>query len=724
MDISRRTFLASGVAAGVAAYAGRAFAQGAAAMNQGNEAAGGATAGEDGYNMWLRYPSLGADAGKYAAATKQLIVEGDSPTAKAISTELSKGISSMVGAAPAFGGTAAAGAIIVGTHKNSALIRSLNLDADLAKQGDQGYIIRSISVNGFPATVVASQGELGALYGAFHLLRLMQTLQPISNLSLAEKPGLMLRMVNHWDNVSTIAGKAGSIERGYGGNSLWKWPELPDKLDPRYTDYARFQASLGINGATLNNVNADARFLTPDYLKKVAALANVWRPYGVRTYLSVNFASPVTVGRLSTADPTDKTVIAWWKAKADEIYGYIPDFGGFLVKANSEGQPGPQDYGKTHADGANVMADALAPHNGSVIWRAFIYAPDVDPDRVKRAYIEFMKLEGKFRPNVLIQVKNGPLDFQPREPFHPLFGGLEKTPVMLEVQPTQEYLGQAKHLVYLGTMWEEVLQSDTYAKGKGTTVAKVLSGSEFNQSVTGATGVLNCGDDRNWTGHHFCQANWYALGRLEWNPEMTAKDIADEWTRMTWSNDPATLATIRDQLLMPSRETFLNYTMPIGLHHMIGGNHYAPQPWNAQASEADWTAVYYHKAAPEGVGFDRTRKGDDYVDQYFKPVADTFDSLESCPEKLLLWFHRCAWDYKMKSGNTLWNELCAHYHKGTTDVAAMQKTWDSLADKIDPQRHKEVADLMKIQVADANTWKVQILQYFGQFSKMPIPDGT
>ena len=359
-----------------------------------------------------------------------------------------------------------------------------------------------------------------------------------------------------------------------------------------------------------------------------------------------------------------------------------------------------------------------------MIWRAFIYSPDVDPDRVKRAYIEFMKLEGKFKPNVLIQVKNGPLDFQPREPFHPLVGGLKQTPVMLEVQPTQEYLGQAKHLVYLGTMWEEVLQSDTYAKGKGTTVAKVLGGSVFNQAVTGMTGVLNCGDDRNWTGHDFCQANWFALGRLAWNPEMTALAIADEWTRMTWGNDEATVKTIRDDLMMPSRETFVNYTMPIGLHHMIGGNHYAPQPWNAQASEADWTAVYYHKAALDGIGFERTRKGDDYVDQYYKPVADMFDSLETCPEKLLLWFHRCAWDYKMKSGQPLWTVLCAHYHKGTADVAVMQKTWDALAGKVDAARHKAVADLMTVQVTDANTWKGQILQYFQGFSKLPIPEGT
>ena len=717
MDISRRTFLASGIAAGVVAYAGKTRGQapgaGGAAATNGVE-----LPGEDGYKMWLRYPNLLAAGDKYSAATKLVVVQGDSATAAAIRDELVNGIKGMLGHAPAVGTELADGAIVVGTPGNSAVIKSLNLDAELAKVGKEGFVIRSVSVGGHAVTVVASEGEIGALYGTFALLRRMQTLQPLDNLNIAEKPGLMLRMVNHWDNLT------GDIERGYAGRSLWHWNDLPEKLDPRYTDYARIQASIGINGAVLNNVNADPRLLSQEYLKKVAALANVWRPYGVRTYLSVNFGVPIRIGGLKTADPTDPSVIAWWKAKADEIYALIPDFGGFLVKANSEGQPGPQDYGKTHADGANVMADALAPHGGSVIWRAFIYAQDVDPDRVKRAYIEFTRLEGKFRPNVLIQVKNGPLDFQPREPFHPLFGGLKQTPVMLEVQPTQEYLGQGKHLVYLGTMWEEVLQSDTYAKGKGTTVAKVLDGSVFGQSVTGMTGVLNPGDNRNWTGHDFCQANWYALGRLAWNPGASAAAIAEEWTRMTWSNDETVVKTIRDELLMPSRETFVNYTMPIGLHHMIGGNHYAPQPWNAQASEADWTAVYYHKAAADGIGFERTRKGDDYVDQYYKPVADVFDSVETCPEKLLLWFHRCAWDYKMKSGETLWNELCAHYHKGTADAEGMQKTWASLAGKVDAARHAAVAARLAVQVTDANAWKGQILAYFQQFSQKTIPAGT
>ena len=438
--------------------------------------------------------------------------------------------------------------------------------------------------------MIAANTEIGALYGSFHFLRLMQTGQPIDHLNIAEKPALQLRLVNHWDNPN------GTIERGYAGRSMWQWNELPGKLSPRYADYARACASIGINGAVINNVNADPSILSADNLHKVAALANVWRPCGVRMYVSANFAAPVRLGGLATADPLDRTVMDWWKAKADEIYGMIPDFGGFLVKANSEGQPGPKTYGRTHAEGANVLADALAPHKGNVIWRAFVYDQDVDPDRVKRAYIEFTRLEGQFRPNVAIQVKNGPLDFQPREPFHPLFGGLKQTPVIAEIQATQEYLGQAKHLVYLGTMWEEFLQSDTHAKGSGSTVAKVLAGKVYPSRLTGMVSVTNPGLDTNWCGHHFCQANWYAFGRLAWNPELSAKQIADEWTRMTFTNDDKTVAVIRD-MMMGSRETFVNYTMPLGLHHMIGGDHYAPMPWNDQASESDWTAVYYHRAS-------------------------------------------------------------------------------------------------------------------------------
>ena len=519
--------------------------------------------------------------------------------------------------------------------------------------------------------------------------------------------------MNHWDNPN------GTIERGYAGRSLWQWDELPGKLSPRYADYARACASIGINGAVINNVNADPRMLAPEWLRKVAALADVWRPYGVRMYLSANFAAPVRLGGLATADPLDKNVADWWKAKADEIYALIPDFGGFLVKANSEGQPGPKTYGRTHAEGANVLADALAPHQGNVMWRAFVYDEDIDPDRAKRAYIEFTRLDGQFRPNVAVQVKNGPIDFQPREPFHPLFGAMKQTPVIAEIQATQEYLGQAKHLVYLGTMWKEFLDSDSHARGSGSTVAKVLAGQIHPSPLTGMVSVTNPGWDTNWCGHHFSQSNWYAFGRLAWNPELSAAGIADEWTRMTFTNDDETAAVIRE-MMMSSRETYVNYTMPLGLHHLIGGDHYAPMPWNDKAPRADWTATYYHQASADGIGFDRTKRGDQAVEQYFPPVCDLFDDIARCPEMYLLWFHRCPWDYRMKSGKTLWEELCAKYQQGADQAAALQKAWQSLAGKIEPRRHREVAKRLAIQVADSAKWRDQILEYFGGFSKKRV----
>ena len=708
MDISRREFVGASLAGLAGLYAGGALAADA------TPTPAAALSGEDGYKLWLRYAPPGdAAVARYRQTVRQIVVEGISATSEIIRDETSAATAAMLGATvPAATTGLQDHAVVVGTPASSPLIAGLRWDSDLTKAGPEGFIIRSAKISGRPVTVIASNGEIGALYGAFHFLRLMQTGRPIDKLDVTEKPKVQLRLLNQWDNV------AGTIERGYGGRSLWKWNELPDKLDPRYTDFARVNAAIGVNGTVVNNVNADVRMLSPEYLKKLAALATVFRPYGVRTYLSIRFSSPVELGHLTTADPLDKTVADWWKAKADEIYGYIPDFGGFLVKANSEGQPGPKDYKRSHAEGANVIADALAPHKGNVIWRAFVYDEDVDADRTKRAYLEFTRLDGQFRANAVIQVKNGPLDFQPREPFHPLFGALKKTCAIAEVQATQEYMGQAKHLVYLGTMWQEFLDADTCSKGKGSTVGKTLDGSLQPASVTGMVSVTNPGDDRNWCGHHFSQSNWYAFGRLAWNHELTAKEIAEEWTRMTWTNDDKTVATIRD-LMMGSRETYVNYTMPIGLHHMIGGNHYAPMPWNAQG-RPDWTAVYYNQASAQGIGFDRTKTGDKAVEQYFPPVCDMFNDLKTCPEIFLLWFHRCAWDYKMKSGKTLWEELCLHYNNGVNQVKVMQSTWQGLAGQIDPQRHKEVADKLAVQAADSATWRQQILNYFAGFSKMPI----
>jgi alpha-glucuronidase len=708
MNVSRRDFVRTGLAGAAGFYVlPEAFAQTTALQNN-----------EDGYRLWLRFappPAVAAD--QYRRAIKQVLVEGTSPTAEVIRKEMSTALTSMLGVSiPVVQSSAAGideGTLLIGTPANSPIVRQISIAADLTKIGKEGFLIRPARTRNRTAIAIVAEGEMGALYGTYHFLRLLQTGQPIDRLDVFERPRVQLRMLNHWDNAN------GTIERGYAGNSLWQWAELPGKISPRYADYARANASIGINGAVINNVNADIKFISAEYLPKVAALAEVWRPYGVRLYLSVNFSAPVTAGGMKTADPLDKDVIAWWKAKAEEIYKLIPDFGGFLVKANSEGQPGPKDYGRNHAEGANVMADALAPHGGTVIWRAFIYDEDVDPDRAKRAYIEFTKLDGQFRPNVLVQVKNGAIDFMPREPFHPLFGAMKQTSVMAEIQATQEYLGQAKHLVYLGTMWKEFLDADTYAKGKGSTVGRVVEGSVYPYRVTGIAAVTNPGLNANWCGHHFSQANWYAAGRLAWDHTRGAAEIAEEWTRMTFTNDTQAVRTIRD-MMMASREAFVNYTMPLGLHHLIGGDHYAPMPQNARAQRNDWTAVYYHQASTEAIGFDRTMKGDKAVGQYFPPVRDMFDSLTTCPEIYLLWFHRCSWDYKLKSGKTLWEGLKEKYRLGATQTTGFQTTWMSLSNQIDPQRHKEVADRLVIQVRDSAAWRDQILTYFQGFSKMSL----
>lgn len=669
---------------------------------------------EDGSKLWLRYGALGEAGQRYQPLVRQVRVEGDSATARVIEAELNGALAGLLGdGAPVRGGALRDGAVVVGTPKTSAAIAALGWADELARAGDEGYVIRSVTVDGKAATVVASQGEIGALYGSFGFLRLLQTGRPIDRLAIVERPRVRFRLLNHWDNLD------GSIERGYAGRTLWQWDELPGKLSPRYADYARANASIGINGSVLNNVNASAKVLSAQFLPKVAALANLWRPYGIRVYLSANFAAPKTLGGLKTADPLDPGVAAWWKKKADEIYDLVPDFGGFLVKANSEGQPGPQDYKRTHADGANVLAGAMAPHSGIVMWRAFVYDEGVDADRAKRAFIEFTALRGKFRPNVIVQVKNGPIDFQPREPFHPLFGAMPETPVFAEVQAAQEYLGQSKHLVYLGTMWKEFLDADTFAKGQGSTVGKVIDGSVHPYKMTGMVSVSNTGSDANWCGHDFSQSNWYAFGRLAWDHELPAEHIAEEWIRMTFTSDPSAVEVIRG-MMMSSRETFVNYSEPLGLHHFVGGDHYAPVPWNAKEPREDWTAVYYHQADAKAIGFDRTRRGDRAVEQYFPPVCDVFDDLARCPEKLLLWFHRVAWDFKMQSGRTLWQELCDKYYRGHEGAVALQTAWASLAGKIDPDRHAAVSERLVIQVADSAKWRDAILKYFQTFSGMAI----
>ncbi len=681
----------------------------------------GATArGEDGYRLWLRYDQLPQEMIRiYRSRATSVVVPGNSPTLEAMRTELINGLSGLLGQ-----GISAAnepvgdGAVIVGTPKTSPLIARLKWERQLLSLGEDGFRIRSVKLGSRSVTVIASNSELGALYGAFYFLRLMQTLEPISSLDVTQKPRVQLRMLDHWDNLD------GSIERGYAGRSLWNWSELPDAIDPRLRDYARANASIGINGSLLNNVNANAQILTDDYLRKVAAIADVFRPYGVRVFLSPRFSAPIDLGGLKTADPLDPEVSTWWKQKVDEIFKLIPDFGGFVVKANSEGQPGPRTYNRSHADGANMLAAAVASHNGIVIWRAFVYDAKPGYDRAGAAYENLQPFDGKFAANVLLQVKNGPIDFQPREPFHPLFGAMPKTQLMPEFQITQEYLGFSNHLVFLASMWREVLDSDTYAKGPGSTVAKVADGSLYSQRLTGIAGVANTGSDRNWTGHHFLQANWYAFGRLAWNPDIASRQIAEEWIKMTFTHDPKATGTIA-RIMLESHEALVDYMTPLGLHHIMwGGHHYGPAPWWDTEPRPDWNPVYYHRADERGLGFDRTAAGSNTLSQYHPPVRDYFTNLTTCPEAFLLWFHHVPWDYRMRSGRIMWDELALHYQRGVDWMGATRKEWDALAGAIDPERHGEVAKKLSIQERDAIWWRDAVLLYFQTFSKRPLPAGV
>ena len=673
---------------------------------------------EDGHELWLRYhPLPAAERARYERDIRVLVLDpAGSPTLDIARSELMRGLGGLIGRPPASADRVDRdGGLLVGTPASSSSIATLGLP--LEPLGPEGYLIRRTIVGGHRAIVVAANTDVGALYGAFHLLRQIQTGRRLDHLDIVSRPKLGLRLLDHWDNLD------GTVERGYAGRSLWDWAALPDRLDPRYADYARANASVGINGAVLNNVNASAQSLTEPYLRKAAALAAVFRPYGVRVYLSARFSAPVEIGGLSTADPLDPRVQAWWKAKADEIYRLIPDFGGFLVKANSEGQPGPQDYGRSHADGANLLADALAPHGGVVIWRAFVYANQASVDRAKQAYEEFKPLDGRFQPNVMLQVKNGPVDFQPREPFHPLFGAMPRTPLMIEVQITKEYLGRSTHLVYLGPLYEEVLRSDTFARGPGTTVAKVLEQPPQGSRLTGMAGVTNIGSDRNWSGSDFDQANWYAFGRQAWDPEASARGIAEDWVRMTFTNAPAFVAPVV-RMMMGSREAAVDYMTPLGLHHLMARDtHYGPGPWVAGGPRADWTAVYFHRADRRGIGFDRTSSGSNALAEYAPPAAARFAGLGPGSEKTLLWFHHLPWGRRLSSGRTLWDELVVRYFRGTFHVAAMRRTWAGLKGEIDPQRHADVARRLEIQQREADWWRDASIAYFQTFSRRPLPGG-
>ncbi len=671
---------------------------------------------EDGYDLWLRYRPLEPSwEARYRPRLTHIVARINRPTILAAAQELERGLAGMMGEAPVERETVMGDGAVVITVAGSPLLEGLDLP--FAKLGDEGYLIRSATIDGRRVTIIAGNKDVGALYGVFRFLKLIQTRQPIDALDIVDAPRLKVRVLNHWDNLDR------HVERGYAGQSLWDWQKLPLYKDPRYTDYARANASLGINGTVLTNVNANADILRPEYLDKVKALAEVFRPWGIKVYLTARFSAPIEIGGLKTADPLDPAVRAWWKAKIDQIYAVIPDFGGFLVKANSEGQPGPADYRRTHADGANMFAEALAPHGGIVMWRAFVYAAENPDDRHKQAYAEFQPLDGRFRDNVLVQVKNGAIDFQPREPFHPLFGAMPRTPLMMEFQITKEYLGFATHLAYLGTMWEEALQSDTFRPGKGSTVAKVLETPVDPGAATGMAGVANVGSDINWSGSQFDQANWYAYGRFAWDPEAKAETIARDWARMTWSDDPSVADTIVG-MMMGSREAVVNYMTPLGLGHLMAtGHHYGPGPWISDLKRPEWNPVYYHKADAGGIGFDRTRTGTDALGQYAPEVAKRWGSVETVPDRLLLWFHHVPWDHRTKSGRTVWDDLVIHYDAGIEYVRKMQADWASLEGKVDTRRWAEVRDFLAIQLREAIWWRDASIAYFQSISKRPLPPG-
>ncbi|MDC6387443.1 alpha-glucuronidase family glycosyl hydrolase [Maribacter sp. PR1] len=673
------------------------------------------------YDLWLSYSEITDQklSDEYRAHTRSIAFLGNSETLTVAQEELHLGLRNMLGEASfQMDADPNRATLIVGTKDQLHATIKDRLIQDLEQVGREGFVIRTMEQKGKNVLVISANTDMGILYGVFRLLALMGQHQELDKISLVDAPQIDLRMLNHWDNLDR------TVERGYAGASIWNWQKLPEYIDQRYIDYARANASIGINAVSLTNVNANALILTTMYLEKVQALAEVFRPYGIKVYLTARFSAPIEIGGLDTADPLNQNVQQWWNKKATEIYALIPDFGGFLVKANSEGQPGPQNYDRNHVDGANMMAKALKPYDGNVIWRAFVYSEHDADDRAKQAYSEFIPYDGQFMDNVLVQTKNGAIDFQPREPFHPMFGAMPKTSQIIEFQITQEYLGFSTHLVFLPKLFEEVLDSDTYRKGEGSTVAKAMDGSLYDKKMTGMVGVANIGSDLNWTGHPFAQANWYGFGRLAWNPYLDAETIADEWLRLTYSNEDAFVNPMK-QLLIDSREAVVNYMNPLGLHHIFDTNHhYGPGPWVSELGRPEWNPTYYHNADENGIGFDRTIEGSNAVAQYAEPLQSRWNKPKTTPEKYLLWFHHLPWDYVLENGDTLWDGIALKYQEGVDQVGKMISTWEKMKPYVSKERHSEVQMLLNIQLKEANWWRDACLLYFQTFSNRDLPDGV
>lgn len=672
---------------------------------------------KDGYDLWLDYRPI-ENAGMRIEADRMFsgfYFYGQDPTYEVIRKELQISGQKFLGKSPVFSSERLAQTQVwMGTREELSQVLGLETQMEIRGLGEDGYWRGPIDFQGKTYYAIIGNQPVGVLYGVFDWLKSIQTNTFNSNSEKIESPKVKLRMLNHWDNLDR------TVERGYAGFSIWDWHKLPGYIDPLYIDYARANASLGINAVSLTNVNANARILTTDFMKKAKVLADLFRPYGIKVFLTARFSAPIEIGGLKTADPLDPEVIEFWKKKTDEMYSFIPDFGGYLVKANSEGQPGPHEYKRNHAEGANVLADALAPHGGILIWRAFVYSHEIDEDRHKQANLEFEPLDGKFRDNVIIQVKNGAIDFMPREPFHPLFGAVKNTNLGIEFQITQEYLGQATQLVYLAPMWEEVLRSQTYRPTPNSTVAGIIDGTDSGQKLTLMAGVSNIGTDRNWTGHLFGQANWFTFGRQAWDPYLTSEEIAEEWIKLTFGQKSEQLTKIKE-IMLPSREAAVNYMTPLGLHHIMGrSHHYGPAPW-FEGGRADWTSLYYHRADSLGIGFDRTATGSNAIAQYSPEIATSWSDPKQIPEKYLLWFHHLPWDFELKSGNTLWNEIGLHYDQGVKSARKMEANWKSLEADLDSEQFDHVSQLLAIQVQEAEWWRNACLLYFQTFAKLPFP---